>query len=219
MPAGLVAAWSQPIVDGTGRVLGTFAMYYRHAALPGPTHLRLMESAAHMASIAISRHREENALREKDERLAKATVENSHYRERAREAIARAKELEGTLAAAGPDDAAKRGLEEYKTKYNESVGRLKAQTEMNKVSNEKNRDLNDKLRKAVAMIEEYKRRAQAGSAMSTQAGQAVVAAAPRAAPKPAPAGAPPPAPFDVDDDDGVAGGESTLVLENPLMKK
>ena len=72
MPAGLVAAWSQPIVDGTGRVLGTFAMYYRHAALPGPTHLRLMESAAHMASIAISRHREENALREKDERLARA---------------------------------------------------------------------------------------------------------------------------------------------------
>ena len=72
MPLGLVAAWSQPIMDGSGRVLGTFAMYYRHPALPEPAHLRLMESAAHMASIAISRHREEAALKEKDARLVKA---------------------------------------------------------------------------------------------------------------------------------------------------
>ncbi len=72
MPLGLVAAWSQPIVDGGGRVLGTFAMYYRHPALPEPAHLGLMESAAHLASIAISRHREQVALKEKDARLVKA---------------------------------------------------------------------------------------------------------------------------------------------------
>ena len=151
------------------------------------------------------------AVKDKDERLAKATVENSHYRERAREAIARAKELESQLATVGPDDTTKRSLEEYKTKYNESVGRLKAQTEMNKQTNEKNRDLNEKLRKAVGMIEEYKRRALAGSAMSTQ-----TQAPPVKVEKPAPA-----APFDeVDDVDGmVNGGESTLILENPLMKK
>ncbi len=72
MPLGLVAAWSQPIMDGSERLLGTFAMYYRHPALPEPVHLQLMESAAHMASIAISRHREVRALKEKDARLTKA---------------------------------------------------------------------------------------------------------------------------------------------------
>ncbi len=72
MPLGLVAAWSQPIMDGNGRVLGTFAMYYRYPALPEPAHLRLMESAVHLASIAISRDREQAALEEKDARLVKA---------------------------------------------------------------------------------------------------------------------------------------------------
>ena len=71
-PLGLVAVWSQPIMDRSGRVLGTFAMYYRHPALPEPTHLRLMESAVHLASIAISRQQEQAALKEKDARLVKA---------------------------------------------------------------------------------------------------------------------------------------------------
>ena len=115
------------------------------------------------------------------------------------------------MATVGPDDTTKRSLDEYKTKYNESVGRLKAQTEMNKQTNEKNRDLNEKLRKAVGMIEEYKRRALAGSATSMQ-----TQAPPVKVEKPAPA-----APFDdVDDVEGLAGGdESTLILENPLLKK
>ena len=72
MQLGLVAAWSQPIMDGSGRVLGTFALYYRHPALPEPAHLQQMESAVHLASIAISRHREQAALKEKDARLVKA---------------------------------------------------------------------------------------------------------------------------------------------------
>ena len=72
MRFGLIAAWSQPIMDRNDRVLGTFAMYYRNPAKPGPEHLRLMESAVHLASIAISRQREEAALKEKDERLVKA---------------------------------------------------------------------------------------------------------------------------------------------------
>ncbi len=72
MPLGLVAAWSRPILDRDGRVLGTFALYYRHAALPCPDHMRLMESAVHLASIAISRQREVTALKMKDARLLKA---------------------------------------------------------------------------------------------------------------------------------------------------
>ena len=69
---GLVAAWSQPILDRRGRVLGTFAMYYPEPALPTPEHLRLMSAAVHVASIAISRHREDAALTDKEARLEKA---------------------------------------------------------------------------------------------------------------------------------------------------
>lgn len=72
MRCGLVAAWSQPILNRRGQVLGTFAMYYRDPALPAAEHLRLMEAAVHVASIAISRHREESALKDKDARLEKA---------------------------------------------------------------------------------------------------------------------------------------------------
>ncbi|MEP7184893.1 MAG: EAL domain-containing protein [Rhodanobacter sp.] len=69
---GLVAAWSQPILDRRGQVLGTFAMYFRHPALPAAEHLRLMVAAVHVASIAISRHRERTALRDKEACLEKA---------------------------------------------------------------------------------------------------------------------------------------------------
>lgn len=72
MPFGLVAAWSQPIMDRSGRVLGTFAMYYANPALPDARHVHLMESAVHIASIAISRQQEELALRKKEDRLLKA---------------------------------------------------------------------------------------------------------------------------------------------------
>ena len=70
--SGLVAAWSQPIMDGSGRVLGTFAMYYTYAAMPGAAHLELMEAATHIGSIAISHHRAQVALEEKDARLVMA---------------------------------------------------------------------------------------------------------------------------------------------------
>ncbi len=72
LPHGLRAGWSAPIFDAQERVLGTFAMYYRKPGLPKPEHLRLLDAATHIASIAISRHAAELALRESEARLLKA---------------------------------------------------------------------------------------------------------------------------------------------------
>ncbi len=69
---GFRACWSTPIFDAHGRLLGTFAMYYRHPALPEPEHLRLIEMATHLAAIAISRDRTQTALRESAAKLKEA---------------------------------------------------------------------------------------------------------------------------------------------------
>ena len=55
--AGLRACWSEPVLSGDGDLLGTFAIYYRSCRTPSPEELSLIESAAHMASIAIGRVR------------------------------------------------------------------------------------------------------------------------------------------------------------------
>ena len=137
-------------------------------------------------------------VKAKDERIAKSTLESSQYREKAREAIAKAKELHAQLqAGAGSvDDNTRKVLEEVKGKYNEAVGKLKAQAEMNKQINERYRELAEKHRKALAIIDELKRRVS-GSVAPTPAK----------------------APVMVPDDDDMPMGESTLVLENPLLKK
>jgi PAS domain S-box-containing protein len=69
---GLRACWSTPIFDAHGRLLGTFAMYYRQPALPEPEHLRLIEMATDLAAIAISRDRAQTALRESEAKLKEA---------------------------------------------------------------------------------------------------------------------------------------------------
>jgi diguanylate cyclase (GGDEF)-like protein/PAS domain S-box-containing protein len=68
IPHGLRACWSTPIFDAHGRVLGTFAMYYRQPGLPKPEHLRLIDIATHIASIVLSRHRAEEMLRQSEAR-------------------------------------------------------------------------------------------------------------------------------------------------------
>ncbi len=52
---GLGACWSQPIKSSTGLVLGTFAIYHRHANTPVPSDIALIEQSAQLASIAIER--------------------------------------------------------------------------------------------------------------------------------------------------------------------
>jgi PAS domain S-box-containing protein len=58
---GLKACWSNPIISHTGKVLGTFAMYFKEVRKPYPEELRLVEdfSAAARLSIEYLRIREQ----------------------------------------------------------------------------------------------------------------------------------------------------------------
>ena len=67
--AGLRACWSEPILAPDGELLGTFAMYYREARSPNQEEIQLIESAAHLASIAIGRVRDETHRRKLEEQL------------------------------------------------------------------------------------------------------------------------------------------------------
>jgi PAS domain S-box-containing protein len=63
---GLRACWSTPILDGRGRVLGTFAMYFRLPGRPTARHRQVIEVTTFTAAIAIAAHkaRRETARRE-----------------------------------------------------------------------------------------------------------------------------------------------------------
>jgi PAS domain S-box-containing protein len=69
LPHGLRACWSTPILHANDTVLGTFAVYYRTPRPPSPLHLSLVEQSTNLASIAITRHQEEQALIRERERL------------------------------------------------------------------------------------------------------------------------------------------------------
>ncbi|MBC7834119.1 MAG: PAS domain-containing protein [Phycisphaerales bacterium] len=66
---GLRACWSRPITTSDGRVVGAFGMYYRTPRSPVEAELKLIGTAAHLAGIAIERRRNEQSLRQSEERL------------------------------------------------------------------------------------------------------------------------------------------------------
>jgi PAS domain S-box-containing protein len=59
----LRACWSTPIMASGGRVLGTFALYYREPRSPGKSELDLIARATHIAGIAIQRKHVADQLR------------------------------------------------------------------------------------------------------------------------------------------------------------
>lgn len=68
--AGLRSCWSEPILAPDGKLLGTFAIYHRVPKSPGPEDYYLLESAAHLASLAIARsHGEDNRKRLEEQLL------------------------------------------------------------------------------------------------------------------------------------------------------
>ncbi len=69
---GLRACWSTPILSSAGRVLGTFATYYREPRIPNPQEQNVIERITHLASIAIEREQSEETLRESEAYLAEA---------------------------------------------------------------------------------------------------------------------------------------------------
>jgi signal transduction histidine kinase len=73
-PHGLRACWSTPILAHSGKVLGSFAMYYREPRSPSPAETRALEMATHLAGIAIERR----LAREERERLRQAHADLAH---------------------------------------------------------------------------------------------------------------------------------------------
>jgi len=72
MSHGLRACWSTPIKGTSGKVLGTFALYYREPRKPTRHDLESISLVAHTAAVAIERYNAELALRESQERLSHA---------------------------------------------------------------------------------------------------------------------------------------------------
>jgi len=62
--AGVQACWSTPILSSGGRVIGTFAMYYRTPRAPTVDDLGAAEMFARTASLAIERHLADQARAE-----------------------------------------------------------------------------------------------------------------------------------------------------------
>jgi signal transduction histidine kinase/PAS domain-containing protein len=73
-PYGLRACWSTPILEHSGKVLGSFAMYYREPRSPSPAETFALEMATHLAGIAIER----KLAREERERLRQAQADLAH---------------------------------------------------------------------------------------------------------------------------------------------
>jgi PAS domain S-box-containing protein len=55
LPYGLRACWSRPFLSSDGRVLGTFATYYREPRTPAPHEQIIMEQIAGLVGIAVER--------------------------------------------------------------------------------------------------------------------------------------------------------------------
>jgi len=68
MSHGLRACWSTPIASLDGKVLGTFAVYYRQPRRPDVEHLRLIAHSTQLAGIAIEHDRAKAQLRSAETR-------------------------------------------------------------------------------------------------------------------------------------------------------
>jgi GAF domain-containing protein len=70
--SGLRACWSTPIMSGRGKVLGSFAMYYREPRTPTGDEAKLTEVATRIAGLAIEHHSARESLVRTRAELAKA---------------------------------------------------------------------------------------------------------------------------------------------------
>jgi len=75
---GLRACWSVPVFSTEGRVLGTFAMYYREPRHPASWEMELIERAARLAGIAIEAEQSRERLRRQTRQLERV-IESAAY--------------------------------------------------------------------------------------------------------------------------------------------
>lgn len=79
LKAGLCACWSQPIFSTGGKVLGTFAMYYKEICAPNEDDLKFISNTAHLAGIAIETHQREEARKSALSKAEQASVAKSEF--------------------------------------------------------------------------------------------------------------------------------------------
>lgn len=72
-PTGLRACWSTPIMSGRGKVLGSFAMYYKEPRSPTGDEANLTEVGTRIAGLAIEHHAAREILARTQAELAQAT--------------------------------------------------------------------------------------------------------------------------------------------------
>ena len=75
---GLRSCWSTPILSSGGKVLGTFAIYYREPRRPTPVDHNLIEQITHLASIAVERDEAQAELRASEDALGQAQADLAH---------------------------------------------------------------------------------------------------------------------------------------------
>jgi signal transduction histidine kinase len=63
LPYGFKACWSAPIHAATQGVIGSFAMYYREVRRPSPEEISALNTASHLAGIAIDQARRDEERR------------------------------------------------------------------------------------------------------------------------------------------------------------
>ncbi|MFP5390329.1 MAG: diguanylate cyclase [Gammaproteobacteria bacterium] len=67
--AGLLSCWSEPIRSGSGRILGSFAIYHATPVYPSPANLMMIEQAAQLTGIALEQAGAAQAVRVEQERF------------------------------------------------------------------------------------------------------------------------------------------------------
>jgi PAS domain S-box-containing protein len=72
LPHSLRACWSTPIVSSQGKVIGTFAMYYREPRRPSLGDQQIIEQITHLAGVAIERKLTQEALKRSEAYLGEA---------------------------------------------------------------------------------------------------------------------------------------------------
>ena len=72
LPHSLRACWSTPVFSTQGKVMATFAMYYREPRSPSPRDQAIIEQITHLAGVVIARKLTIEALRRSEAYLAEA---------------------------------------------------------------------------------------------------------------------------------------------------